>query len=110
MMENARVLYDVFIQNSLKSTSHSVQWLPYQLDDNDYPAFTKKYFLLGTHNEDEEEGDKNQDSLYIGEVRVPKLGQKSTIDYTKLEKDHSQLKIVKEFNHEGDVSKARAMK
>jgi hypothetical protein len=55
MMENARVLYDVFIQNSLKSTSHSVQWLPYHLDDNDYPAFTKKYFLLGTHNEDEEE-------------------------------------------------------
>lgn len=54
MMENARVAYDVFIQNSLKSTSHSVQWLPYKLDDNDYPAFTKKYFLLGTHNEDDE--------------------------------------------------------
>lgn len=28
MMENARVTYEVFVQNNLESTSHSLQWLP----------------------------------------------------------------------------------
>lgn len=39
IMENAKISYDVFISNTLMSTSHSVQWLPYQLDDPEYPAF-----------------------------------------------------------------------
>jgi hypothetical protein len=45
-------------------------------------------------------------------VRVPKFdrSQKSTIDYTKLGKEESQLQIVKTFKHESDVSKARAMR
>lgn len=45
-------------------------------------------------------------------VRVPKYNReiKSTVDYKRLGKDHSKLKIVKEFPHEGDVSKARALK
>jgi len=29
LMENARVTYDVFIQNSLDATSHTLEWLPY---------------------------------------------------------------------------------
>lgn len=51
------------------------------------------------------------DQLYVAMVRVPKWDKevKSTIDYTKLRKEHSKLKIVKSFKHEGDISKARAM-
>lgn len=29
LMENARVTYDIFVQNSLEATSHSLEWLPY---------------------------------------------------------------------------------
>lgn len=29
IMENARVTYDVFVQNSLEATSHTLEWLPY---------------------------------------------------------------------------------
>jgi len=53
VLDNAYMVHDVFIQNSLTATSHSVQWLPYQEQDPDYPAFTKKYFLLGTHPNEE---------------------------------------------------------
>jgi hypothetical protein len=28
LMENARVTYEVFVQNNLDATSHSLQWLP----------------------------------------------------------------------------------
>ena len=27
-MENIRMTYDVFVQNSLSATSHSMEWLP----------------------------------------------------------------------------------
>jgi hypothetical protein len=45
-------------------------------------------------------------------VRVPKFDKhtKSTIDYSRLKKDFGKIQIVKTFKHEGDVSKARAMK
>jgi hypothetical protein len=29
IMENAKVYYDILIQNTLQATSHSVQWLPH---------------------------------------------------------------------------------
>lgn len=50
--------------------------------------------------------------MYIGMVRVPKFDKhtKSTIDYSRLKKDFGKIQIVKTFKHEGDVSKARAMK
>jgi histone-binding protein RBBP4 len=35
-MENVRVYYDIFLQNTLKSTSHSVQWLPISESDPEY--------------------------------------------------------------------------
>ncbi len=91
IMENARVVYDVFIQNQLMSTSHSVQWLPYQEQDPDFPAFTKKFFLLGTHAEEQDEGTVPEESVYVASVRVPRLSKqsKSTIDYSTLKNDHS---------------------
>jgi histone-binding protein RBBP4 len=50
--------------------------------------------------------------LYVASVRVPKWSKevKSTIDYSRLPKDLSEIKIVREFSHQGEVSKARAMK
>ena len=72
LLENAKVVHDVFIQNHLMSTSHSVQWLPYQEADADYPAFTRKYFLLGTHQEAESDSN-TQETVYVASVRVPKL-------------------------------------
>ena len=50
-MENVRVYYDIFVQNTLKSTSHSVQWLPIIESDPEFTQFNRKYFLLGTHND-----------------------------------------------------------
>lgn len=70
MMDNAQQVCDVFIHNRLESTSHTVQWLPYSHDDEDYPQFTKKYFLLGTH---QDEGNGKEDELYVASVSVPKL-------------------------------------
>jgi histone-binding protein RBBP4 len=97
----------VFIQNTLPATSHSVQWLPFQEQDPDYPAFNKKFFLLGTHPNEEVEV---EEMLYVASVRVPKLGKSNVIDYTRLPKDLSQVKVVKKFKHQGEVSKARSMK
>ena len=28
LMENARVTYDIFVQNTLEATSHTLEWLP----------------------------------------------------------------------------------
>eukprot|EP00347_Sterkiella_histriomuscorum_P005399 403356762 len=112
LMENIKVTYECFIQNTLSSTSHSVQWLPCKREDPENPQFNIQSFLLGTHY-NEDHGDMfGNDSIYIAEMRVPKIqkNQKSVIDYTKLSNDHSKLKIVKEFNHQGEVNKTRAMK
>lgn len=112
-MDNVKVYYDIFVQNSLKSTSHSVQWLPHSEADPEFTQFNRKYFLLGTHNEPEQEdGSAEPDELYVGMIRVPKFEKqtKSTIDYSRLKKDFGKIQIVKTFKHETDVSKARAMK
>ena len=112
-MENVRVYYDIFMQNTLKSTSHSVQWLPISESDPEYSQFNRKYFLLGTHNEGEDEdASVEPDEMYVGMVRVPKFDKqtKSTIDYSRLKNDFGKIQIVKTFNHDSDVSKARAMK
>ena len=29
VMENTRMTYDVFVQNSQDATSHTIEWLPY---------------------------------------------------------------------------------
>jgi hypothetical protein len=72
----------------------------------------QKFFLLGTHFDAEEDQEPQQDDkIYVATVRVPKLpsDNKAVIDYSQLKPDHSQLKIVKEFSHNTDVSKVRAM-
>lgn len=64
--------------------------------------------MLGTHHE--EKG--ADEELYVASVRVPRYeeGKKAVIDTSRLGQEHSQVEIVKSFKHEGDVSKARAMK
>ena len=98
----------MFIHNNLKATSHTVQWLPYEEADSEYPQFVKKYFLLGTHGQEEQA----EEELYVATVRVPIIeqGKKAKIDTSKLGKYHSNVQIVKSFKHHGEVSKARAMK
>ena len=93
LMENIKVTYDVFIQNALNSTTHTVQWLPFRHDDKEYSQFTNEYFLIGTHA-DEELSQPQQEYIHIAKVRVPKYSneQKNVIDYTKLKSDHSLLK------------------
>ena len=67
--------------------------------------------MIGTHYS-EDHGDMfGNDSILIAEIKVPKYdnNSKSVIDYTKLSKDHSKVKIIKQFNHESEVNKCRAM-
>ena len=52
-MENVRMTYDVFVQNDLKATGHSLEWLPVTVKDSDNHKFEFNYFLLGTHYDDE---------------------------------------------------------
>ena len=54
LMENAKVSYECFISGNLKTNSHSVQWLPYQEQDPDFPQFNNEFFLFGTHFEEED--------------------------------------------------------
>lgn len=43
-------------------------------------------------------------------VRVPKVtkGEKSVIDYSRYQDDHSKLQVVAQYPHNGEVNKARA--
>jgi hypothetical protein len=50
-MENVRQTFDLFIQNTLKATSHSLEWLPIGHQDPDFKDFNQEYFLIGTHHE-----------------------------------------------------------
>lgn len=36
LMDNAKMSYEVFVMTKSVSTSHSVQWLPYQEQDEEY--------------------------------------------------------------------------
>ena len=68
-MENIRLIYDLFIQNTLKQTSHTLEWLPIATTDEENSKFSFNYFLIGTHNDSLEEGQK--EFLQIMKVRVP---------------------------------------
>ena len=49
-MENVGHTYDLFIQNELPHTSHTLEWLPISHADPEFPeAFEFNYFLIGTH-------------------------------------------------------------
>lgn len=60
--------------------------------DPDFAAFETNYFLLGT-----DFGGTNQNSINLCKIRLPilKHGQKSVIDYSKLDRrQHSKLQVI----------------
>ena len=60
-MENIGLTYDVFVQNELPHTSHSLEWLPISHADPQHAGFEFNYFLLGTHvAEADDEGGQEQ--------------------------------------------------
>ena len=107
-MDNVRQTYDLFIQNQLSHTSHSLEHLPSisHVDDQN-SKFNFEYFLLGTHTEEEDFTDK----LFLGRIRVPNqsLTQEQMASLSKDQKNLSRLEIVKEFDHDQEVNKARCM-
>ena len=71
-MENIRMTYDLFVQNSFKYTSHSIEWLPISHTDPDNQKFDYQYFLFGTHIDDRSEGENQEpDKLQFGRMRIP---------------------------------------
>ena len=62
-MENVRLTYDFFIQNQLKYTSHTIEWLPQSHLDPSDSNFDVHYFLMGTHIERLEEESVTSNSL-----------------------------------------------
>ena len=70
-MENVRATYDLFIQNQLRYTSHTLEWLPIGHTDPDNSKFDYQYFLLGTHHDAEETTEPMKDQLQLTRVRVP---------------------------------------
>lgn len=63
------MIYDLFIQNQISHTSHTLEWLPISDTDQANPKFDFNYFLLGTHVDSSEKNSvyssvgKNQDYL-----------------------------------------------
>ena len=71
-MENVKQTYDLFVQNQLEHTSHTMEWLPISHKDPENDKFDMNYFILGTHVE--REGEKNpavEDKLMLVKVRLP---------------------------------------
>ena len=109
--------YELFVQNQLKYTSHSLEWLPISHVDSVNQLFDYQYFLLGTHIErDGENGHANQeaDRLQLARLRTPnrKLHSNEVEELAQtpgLQKDLSRLEIVREIPHEEEVIKARSM-
>lgn len=53
-MDNAKYSYEVFIQNSLDATSHTLEWLPtFTKPDPNFSDFMTATFLMGTHHDQE---------------------------------------------------------
>ena len=67
-MENVRATYDLFVQNQLKRTSHTLEWLDMSQPCKDNSMFNWEYFLLGTHREEQDPG---TDQLQLTRIRVP---------------------------------------
>jgi hypothetical protein len=91
-MENVKMTYDLFIQNALAATSHTVQWLSIRTEDKTYPVFNEDYFLVGTHFS-EESPQAGNDKIMLVKVRVPKYGKesKTVVDYSKLNDQWSNI-------------------
>ena len=71
-MENVKQTYDMFVQNQLSATSHTLEWLPIGHQDPDNKKFDLQYFILGTHIERvDDESATPDDKLKLVRVRVP---------------------------------------
>ena len=71
-MENVKQTYDMFVQNQLSATSHTLEWLPIGHQDPDNKKFDLQYFILGTHIERvDDESAAPDDKLKLVRVRVP---------------------------------------
>ena len=109
--DNSPYLYDMFIfDNDLESTSHTVEWLPNRHENKDDNRFNTEYFLMGTHEEDEEDGTPAENSIKICSINIPKLDK--GVEFEESEKDlmkkNSKLSVYKSIEHPEDVSKARS--
>ena len=69
-MENVKQTYDLFVQNQLPATSHTLEWLPIGHQDPSHSMFDFHYFILGTHIE-REDSDLPADKLKLARVRLP---------------------------------------
>ena len=58
-MENVYMTHSLFIQNQLKYTSHTVEWLPINHADPDNSKLDVHYFILGTHKEQDDQSFEN---------------------------------------------------
>lgn len=67
-MENVRTTYDLFVQNQLTRTSHTLEWLNVGHEDPDNKVFNYEYFLIGTHRDQEVE---DKEYLQLVRMRVP---------------------------------------
>ncbi len=82
-----------------------VSHLSFTLSDEEFQQFEQNYFLTGTDN-----GGESADFIQFSRVRLPKIkvGQKSVIDYSKLDKaTHSKIEILAKIPHDTEVMKAR---
>jgi hypothetical protein len=111
-MENVKQTYDMFVQNQLPATSHTLEWLPIGHQDPDNKKFDLQYFILGTHIERvDDESATPDDKLKLVRVRVPNcpFTEKEMLSYSSGQNNLSRLEIVREFSHEQEVIKARCI-
>lgn len=72
-MENVQLTYDLFVQNQLKYTSHSLEWLPISHEDPDNQQFDYQYYILGTHIEREEDDQQDLQNLPADKLQLVRL-------------------------------------
>lgn len=103
---NVPMLYDFVSETRLTWPTLTVEWLPQK---NLVAARTRQQLILGTHTSGEE-----QNYLKIGAVDLPvEVTENSKKDREIDEEDEdmvvSNVKIVKKFPHDGEITRARYM-
>ena len=88
-MENAYMTHSLFIQNQLRYTSHSVEWLPIGSVSEENSKMNVHYFLLGTHMEqadaesaqNDDKKENGPDKLQLYKILIPNVPlQQSDLD------------------------------
>lgn len=96
--KNVPLLYDFVSETKLVWPSLTVQWLPYS---KDIP--NKRNLLLGTHTSNEE-----QNYLKIASIELPlQLFNNNDDDTAEEKKVVSNIKVIKKFKHDLEVTRAR---